>query len=53
MIGSEAHGIDSKLEKYITDKVTIPKFGHAESLNAGVATAIIVDRMVGSRNSSK
>lgn len=53
VIGSEAHGIDSKLEKYITDKVTIPKFGHAESLNAGVATAIIVDRMVGSRNSSK
>lgn len=46
MIGSEAHGINSRLEKYITDKITIPRFGLAESLNAGVATAVILDRMV-------
>lgn len=52
VIGSEAHGIASDIEKYITDKITIPRFGHAESLNAGVATAIIVDRMVGWRNST-
>lgn len=45
VIGSEAHGISPDLEKYITDKVTIPRFGLAESLNAGVATAVILDRM--------
>ena len=47
VIGSEAHGISTNLEKYITDKVTIPRFGLAESLNAGVATAVILDRMRG------
>jgi RNA methyltransferase, TrmH family len=47
VIGSEAHGISNNLEKYITDKITIPRFGLAESLNAGVATAVILDRMRG------
>ncbi len=47
MIGSEAHGISANLEQYITDRVTIPRFGLAESLNAGVATAVILDRMMG------
>ncbi len=45
VIGSEAHGISDSLEKYITDKITIPQFGLAESLNAGVATAVILDRI--------
>ena len=45
VIWNEAHGIGKKLEKYITHKLTIPRFGHAESLNAWVATAIIVDRI--------
>ena len=47
VIGSEAHGISDSLEKYITDKITIPRFWLAESLNAGVATAVILDRMIG------
>ncbi len=47
VIGSEAHGISNNLEKYISDKITIPRFGLAESLNAGVATAVILDRMRG------
>lgn len=47
VIGSEAHGISANLEQYITDRVTIPRFGLAESLNAGVATAVILDRMMG------
>ena len=47
LIGSEAHGIRENLEKFITQKITIPRFGGAESLNAGVATGIIVDRFVG------
>jgi RNA methyltransferase, TrmH family len=47
VIGSESHGIRSNLEQYITDKITIPRAGLAESLNAGVATAVILERMVG------
>lgn len=46
VIGSEANGIHENLEKFITQKITIPRFGQAESLNAGVATAIIVDRFI-------
>lgn len=45
VIGSESHGIRPHLEKYITDKITIPRYGEAESLNAGVATAIILDNI--------
>lgn len=46
VIWSESHGIRAHLEKYITDKITIPRIGLAESLNAGVATGIILERML-------
>jgi TrmH family RNA methyltransferase len=42
LIGNEANGISDELYPLITKKITIPSFGHAESLNAGVATGIIV-----------
>ena len=45
VIGSESHGISPKLEKYITNKITIPRYGQAESLNASIATAIILDNL--------
>ncbi len=45
VIGSESHGIRPQLESLITKKITIPKIGSAESLNAGVATAIMLDRL--------
>ena len=45
IIGSESHGISDKVGKLITNKITIPKRGHAESLNAGVACGIILDRI--------
>jgi len=41
LIGSEAHGISSELYPFITHRITVPAFGKAESLNAGVATGII------------
>ncbi len=47
VIGSESHGIRPYLEPYITDKITIPRFGDAESLNAWVATAVILERVIG------
>ncbi|MFP5471113.1 MAG: TrmH family RNA methyltransferase [Bacteroidia bacterium] len=42
LIGSESHGISNEREKFVTNKITIPKFGNAESLNAATATAIIL-----------
>ena len=43
VIGNESRGIAEGLEKFIRHKITIPRFGTAESLNAGVATGIILD----------
>ena len=45
VIGSESHGIRPQLESLISKKITIPKIGFAESLNAGVATSIMLDRL--------
>ena len=45
LIGNEAHGISPLLESMVTRKITIPRFGQAESLNAAVATAIICDNL--------
>ncbi len=43
LIGNEGAGISDTLLPFISKPVTIPRFGEAESLNAGVATAIICD----------
>lgn len=45
LMGSESHGIDTELLPLISQKVTIPKFGDAESLNVSVATGIILDAL--------
>lgn len=45
LIGNESHGISPQYEKFVTDKITIPRFGQAESLNAAIATAIICDNL--------
>ncbi|MEN9685122.1 MAG: hypothetical protein RLZZ28_908 [Bacteroidota bacterium] len=42
LIGNEGRGIDAHLLKYISDPITIPRMGKAESLNAAVATGILV-----------
>jgi len=44
VLGNEANGISSDIEKHITEKISIPSFNEnksAESLNVSVATAII------------
>lgn len=43
LIGNEGKGISNELLPYITIPITIPRVGKAESLNAGIATAIICD----------
>jgi TrmH family RNA methyltransferase len=45
VIGNESHGISTSVESFITDKITIPRYGKAESLNAGIATAVICDNL--------
>lgn len=43
VLGNEANGISSEIEKQITDKITIPRFGNnTESLNVATATAIVL-----------
>jgi TrmH family RNA methyltransferase len=46
VMGNESKGISAKLEKCIPHKVTIPRFGNAESLNVAVATAVICDNIL-------
>lgn len=49
VIGNESKGIREALMPYITHAVTIPRIGHAESLNAAVATGIIISHLAGKR----
>lgn len=46
VIGSESHGISQDIKKLATDAVTIRRHGKAESLNAAMAGAIILDRWI-------
>ena len=41
-IGNESHGISPEVEACISDRVTIPGYGYAESLNASVAAGIFL-----------
>lgn len=43
VIGNEGHGISKTIIESASYKITIPKIGEAESLNAAVSTAIILD----------
>jgi RNA methyltransferase, TrmH family len=47
VIGNESHGIDINLLPKHTQAITIPKLGQAESLNAAVATGIVLGALVG------
>ncbi|MGC4074710.1 MAG: RNA methyltransferase [Nibricoccus sp.] len=45
VIGSEGRGLSEAVKRCVTERVTIPRFGRAESLNAGVAAAIVCDNL--------
>ncbi|MBX7152445.1 RNA methyltransferase [bacterium] len=45
LVGSEAHGIDKNLLDLCDKKVSIPKFGNGDSLNAAVACGIILHEL--------
>lgn len=45
VIGSEGRGLSPAVSARLTRRVTIPRLGHAESLNAAVAAAIVCDNL--------
>jgi TrmH family RNA methyltransferase len=47
VIGNESKGIGPALQELATHRITIPRVGEAESLNAAVATGIILSHLVG------
>lgn len=46
VIGSESHGIGEKILQLCDQEITIPKKGKAESLNAAVATSVILSKII-------
>ncbi|MBL6449437.1 RNA methyltransferase [Fulvivirga sp. 29W222] len=45
VMGNEANGISADVLRCLTKKITIPRYGKAESLNVAMATAIICDNI--------
>lgn len=46
VMGNESQGISAEIEELIDHPIEIPRVGGAESLNVGVATAIVLDNFV-------
>ena len=46
LIGNESKGVHNDLLKLASQKITIPRYGHAESLNAAVASGIILSHLM-------
>jgi TrmH family RNA methyltransferase len=45
VIGSEGRGLSPAVSAGVTRRITIPRYGHAESLNAAIAAAIVCDNL--------
>jgi RNA methyltransferase, TrmH family len=46
IIGNESKGIADEVLRFANERITIPKKGRAESLNAAVAVGIVLERLV-------
>jgi len=46
LVGNESKGVSRDLQQLAAHHITIPKYGEAESLNAAVATGIILSHIV-------
>ena len=46
VIGNEGHGVHASIISKAKFKLTIPSYGGAESLNAAISTAIILDNLI-------
>jgi RNA methyltransferase, TrmH family len=49
VIGNESQGISPSIQNLISQHITIPRIGEAESLNASIATAIVLDNVFRSK----
>ncbi len=49
VIGNESSGISDDVARHVMHRVTIPRYGRAESLNAAVAAAVLLDNLVRSK----
>ncbi len=49
VIGNESNGISDEVSKFVNHRITIPKIGGAESLNAAMATGIVLDNVFRSK----
>lgn len=45
IIGNEANGVSDEVMELVNEKINIPRIGEAESLNAAVATGIILSHL--------
>lgn len=45
VVGSEGRGLSPAVARHVTQRITIPRFGGAESLNAAIAAAIVCDNL--------
>lgn len=45
VIGSEGRGLSAPVAACLTRRITIPRYGRAESLNAAIAAAIVCDNL--------
>ena len=46
IIGNESKGVSDAVFQLVSKKITIPRKGHAESLNAAVATGIVLSHLI-------
>lgn len=53
VIGNEGKGISHLLKEQMDQTLTLPMVGHVQSLNASVATGILLYQMMNSRNPLK
>ncbi|ACB74800.1 TrmH family RNA methyltransferase [Opitutus terrae] len=49
VIGSEGRGLSPAVAELVSRRVTIPRYGQAESLNAAIAAAIVCDNLRSAR----
>jgi RNA methyltransferase, TrmH family len=45
VLGNESNGIGPGVTQHVTHRLTIPRFGGAESLNVGIAAAVLLDNL--------
>lgn len=45
ILGNESNGIREEIIESLDERITIPAFGEAESLNVGISTAVIADNL--------